>query len=490
VDAPAGPANAAAALAILPNTIDKRMKVMSMIDAASTPQELQQLMTDFDGDVDAQNNIAMRWAAMDPVGCLAYVKQRTAGDVMFPQTVRMALFRVWTEKDPTAAMEAAMGIGLNGDFQTASLNVVEAALQKDLKLGSALLAQRGKLPDIYSFPEDLWRVDPAGFVQALLPPGTVADKNLSFAMIEPLNAWSVKDPAGTLKWLQTLTPEALTPVLLHTVAGLVNSDPQAAVKLIATLPSTAAREAASAALTHAWVQTDPASAFTYALTVGIEKPAKNLKTMASLVAEKGSAALLNAYNSMPAGKLKNQLIPILAHEWLDTDPKEASRFLASLPPGQERVDAIKQLSIHWAENSPNEALNFVRINNGPEMREVTHKIITRRAAEDPTTTVNWVMNLPEAQALPALRASFNAISTEYQMEDATKLVAVLPTQNMKVEAVRSFMEPFGTGQRLYDEGLKWAAALPTDLRAVARETLLSSPLISTGERDRTLQQLK
>jgi hypothetical protein len=481
----------AQAVSHLPESIDKRKKVLSMIDAAQTPAELEQLMKDFAGDPSAEASLAARWAMMDPEGGFAWLRLQMSDGGYASNHIREAFFRTWASNDPVAAMKAAMEAQMMPGMEISSLEVVEAVLQKDLKAGGKLLAERGKFPDIFTFPDNLWKVDPAGFVKALLPEGVTPDRKLGWALAEPLKAWSRKSPADVQKWLEALSPAALAQLLPHAIVGLATSNPAAASELVARVPQAAAREAAAASLAREWVTTDPANAFAYAVTAGVEKSKYTLKKMSETLIEKGDAAILQAFNQLPAGKVRNAVLPILANAWLDQNPTGASQFLAALPPSPERNDAMKWIAKTWTEDAPQEALKFLERNPGPELDEVFHRIVARHAGDDPPSAAKWsAQQQPAERALAAIRTTFNMMSTEYQIEDAAAMVVALPTPQMQTEAVRSFMEPFGTGQRLFDEGLKWAAALPPDLRAVARETILASTLITPGERARAQDQLK
>ncbi len=481
----------AQAVAQLPESLDKRKKMLSLIDAAETPAALEQLMKDFAGDQSAEASLAARWAMIDPESGLAWLRLQMNNGGFAPNHIREAFFRTWATNDPTAAMKAAMVAQMLPGMEVSSLEVVEAVLQKDLAAGGKLLAERGKFPDLFTFPDNLWKVDPAGFVKALLPEGVVPDRRLGWALAEPLKAWSRKAPAEVQKWLEALNPETLAPLLPYAIVGLATSNPAAASELVAKIPQAAAREAAAASLAREWVTKDPANAFTYAVTAGVEKSKYTLKKMSEALIEKGDAAILQAFNQLPAGKVRNAVLPVLANAWLDQNPTGASQFLASLPPSPERNDAMKWIAKTWTEDAPQEALKFLERNPGPELDEVFHRIVARHAGDDPPSAVKWsAQQQPAERALAAIRTSFNMMSTEAQIEDAAALVVTLPTPQMQTEAVRSFMEPFGTGQRLFDEGLKWAAALPPDLRAVARDTILKSTLITPGERARAQDQLK
>ncbi len=473
-----------------PNTLAKRQQVLSLVDMAKTSTELAQLMQDFAGDETSEATIASRWAAVDPNACLKWLRGLQGRMPTSITKFSQALFGTWAANDPAAAMAAARQSQLLPGLQTASLVVVEAVLQRDLKAGGKLMAERGFFPDIYIFPENLWKVDPAGLVKALLPTGVVPDKNLAWALGDPLRAWSTKNPAEVLAWLQALPIEVSGPLLPHAVVGLAATDPKAASELIARVPQAAAREAAAASLAREWVARDGAAAFTYAITVGIENPALNLKWMAIKLIDGGDAGVLQAYQQLPPGKVRESVLPILANAWLDENPASASLFLATLPAGPERNDALKFIAKTWAEDAPEEALKFLRNNPGPELDEVYQRIVARHAGDDAISAVIWAVQQPPERALAGVRTAFNVMSTDYQMEDATSLLPKLPTAQLQTAAVVSFMEPFATGQRLFDEGLKWAATLSPELKAVARETILRSTLITPGERSRAEAKLR
>ena len=472
----------AKALHLLPPGLDKTQRILSLIDAARTEAEFKNLFTQFSGDETAEAAVAAHWAHRDPAACLAFLKMHQ-GDIKKSNfhMVR-ALFRTWSNTEPEAAFAAAVEAkGLPG-FKDGAFEVIESALQRDFKLGGKLMAQLPDVPAFFVFPATLWQVNPAGFAKAVLPEGKVPNQFLANALSAPLKAWASKDPAGLLTWLQSLPAEVISPLLPGAMGGLAEHDPVAASQLISKIPSAAAREAAAGQLARGWVAKDASAAFTFAASqLGADRK-KVFKAMAKSLVTQGAATIGNVLNQLPAGPARGEAITLISLQWLDEDPGAASQWLSSMTPGTERVEALNSVAVRWAENSPEAALQFMRANPAPELNEVYQRIVARHAGDNPAGAVNQVLTQAPERIVPGLRAAFNMMSNEYQLEDAADIVRTLPTQELQVEAVRSFMEPFATGLRLLDEGIKWAAALPAGpMREAAKNALLQSSLLNPTE---------
>lgn len=481
----------AIALNLLPPGLDKTQRILSLIDSARTEAEFKNLFTQFLGDETAEAAVAAHWAHRDPAACLAFLKTHQGDFRKSNFHMARTLFRTWSNTDPEAAFAAAVEAkGIPG-FKDCAFEVIESALQRDFKLGGKLMAQLPDVPAFFVFPPTLWQVDPAGFAKAVLPEGTVPNQFLANALSGPLKAWATKDPAGLLTWLQSMPVDVMASLLPGAMVGLAAHDPLAASKLISQIPSASARELAAGQLAKGWVAKDAVAAFTFAASqLGADRK-KVFKAMAKSLVTQGAATVGNVLNQIPAGPARAEAITLVSLQWLDEDPNAASQWLSSMAPGTERVEAMNSVAIRWAENSPEAALQFMRTNPAPELNEVYQRIVARHAGDNPAGAVNQVLNQAPERIVPGLRAAFNMMSNEYQLEDAADIVRTLPNQELQVEAVRSFMEPFATGLRLLDEGIKWAAALPAGpMREAAKTTLLQSSLLNPTELAKVQSDLK
>ena len=476
------PLTAARQLRAAPENLEKRLGILSLIGQADTDEKIMGLLRDLEGDEAAEESLVAHWAQRDPAACLQWLRKQRY-DVNHPGFHKTrALFRTWAATDAGAAWAAAMKERTRPGYGDAAFEVIETAMQHSLEEGGKLLAQLPEFPTMYFFPKNLWETDPASLVKVAVPAGRVPDKSLVNALQEPLQAWSKKDPAATLAWLQSLPQEAAGPLLVYAMDGLGTHDPTAAASLISQLPSAAMREAATEHLVRGWITKDPAAALLFAAQQMGPRRNAALTEITNALALNGSATMLQTVGGITDAKARGTLLPILARAWLDNDHPQATHWLASLPPSPERTDVLNAVANKWAENAPDSALRFLRQDADPSLDDLYRKCIIRGINVAPMETMPLILAQPPERVLPGIRAAYNLMSTEYQLEDATALLATLPMPEYRTEAVRSFMEPFATGMRLFDEGVAWGAALPPGpLRNVARDTLLNSPLLTPKE---------
>ena len=129
------------------------------------------------------------------------------------------------------------------------------------------------------------------------------------------------------------------------------------------------------------------------------------------------------------------------------------------------------------------ALSFLSKDPDSTLGDLYQKTIFRAINLNPTEAMPLILAQPADRVLPGIQAAYNVMSTEYQVEDATALLSTLPKPEYQIAAVRSFMEPFATGMRVFDAGLEWAASLPPGpLRDTARDTLLKSTQLTPKDR--------
>jgi hypothetical protein len=477
------PHEAAHSLVILNESLDKRQRILALIDQTSSPAELAQLLETFHGDTSAEAAVALRWATLDSPGFLTYLQQRPHSVFDPSFHLHRTLFRVWAERDPEAALQAALKAQPLAGFTGGSMAVIESVLQRDLKLGGKMLQRLPDFSNHFTFPPALYQLSPSGLIQAVVSPNQKPNETLARALREPLRLWSAKDPKALTAWLKSLPPHVSGPLLPHVMQGLGANDPTVAKELIAAEPNAALREAAASQLVRGWVTKDPGAAFTYACNQLGASRQDTLKKIARTLAESQPDQIPALVAQLPAGPRRVEALQVLGNEWLDQDPPSASQWLSTLPAGPDRADALNAVAKRWAENAPEAAMDFFRQAADRDLNSVYEAIVARHAGDDAHSAVRQVLEqLPERQVL-GIREAFNSMSTNYHLEDATELLNALPTAELQQEAVRSFLEPFGTGTRLFDEGLKWAAALPNGpLRQTATEILAQSPQLTPEER--------
>ena len=479
----AAPLTAAQDLRTAPETVAKRQNILSLIAAAGTEAEIKGLLRDFAGDAAAEESLISHWTQLDPQACLKWIREQRY-EVNDPKFFRLrGLFRTWAASDPASAWEAVTRDHARPGFNDAVFEVIETAMQRSVADGAKFLAQLPDFPTMYFFPKNLWLTDPASLVTACVPEGRTPDKSLVNALQEPLTAWSAKDPAAVLAWLESLPPASAQPLLAYAMAGIGKHNPEAAANLISQIPSTSARENAAEALVRSWTLKDPAAALQYAVgQLGPRRKAA-LTEITRDLAHQGTPAIQATLTGITNTENRRVLLPILAGAWLDEDPALASQWLSSLPSGPERTDALSALANHWANNDSISALGFLSKDPDPTLTELYQKSIFRAINLNPTEAMPLILAQPADRVLPGIEAAYNVMATQYQLEDATALLNTLPKPEYQIAAVRSFMEPFATGMHVFDAGLDWAAALPAvSLRDTARDTLLKSTQLTPKER--------
>lgn len=468
----------------LANGIEKRQRILALVDEAKTPAELEKLFKEFRGDDLAESSIIAGWTQQDPEGCLRWLVRRGANKGIRPEYhLRQTLFRTWAAQDARSAFKAAVAHQALPEYGDCVFEVLLAALHQSQDLGRELARLLPDIPRHFTFPESLWKVAPADLVRSIISPAKAPNAYLAKALQPALRAWSAKDPSAVVDWLESLPVTVSSPLLPAVVDGLGDKSPEAARALIAKIPSAMARDSAAGRLALAWLSKDPVAALNYAGGQLGPTRLSTFQVMSKSLIPQGTDAIVQTLAQIPDGRLRQELVPILVKEWIDEDPMASSQWISNLAPTPENLRVFQSVASRWAEGNPEAAMKFIQDKSGAEMDDIYQRIVSTHAGHSPESAVRLVLQQPTERQAAGVRASYNMMSTHYQSEVATEILSSLPTVELQMEAVRGYMERYATGNMILDEGLKWAKALPAGkLRDAARETLIHSIQLTAKER--------
>lgn len=473
----------------MPESIGRRQRVLTLVDRL-TPADFPQALAALEGDDSGTLALAGRWAEEDPAGFFQHIKSMPDSTLRtFPLT--RTLFAAWAQKDPAAALAAAKANHFRPAFSNAAILTIEAVMMQDLDKGVAMLKEFPVLPNAHTFPEALWKLDPASLVRAVVGHGIVPDKNLSIALRGPVTAWAQKEPKAVRQWMEALPVETLRGVLAGAMDGLAADDPAAAAALVLKLPSAADREAASVNLVRSWVLRDAGAAYQFAASQLGANRRYAMENMAMSLIGQGPQAVAAASAVLPEGAVRTEALTAIAWRWLDEDPDSAARWIAQLPAGQSRADAVTAVASRWAESSPETGRQYLLANAADAATDEAFRLFTaRHAPYHPEECLQFVLQMPAERQEEGTRIAFNALAMDYQLDEAAALLQKLPAA-LQVEAVRSVVMPSASGFTQVEAVSQWAAKLPPGpLRDTARDLFQNTPGMEPENRAKALDALK
>lgn len=261
----------------------------------------------------------------------------------------------------TAITKPRAAITMNGARSAGNSAASDRAMVEDF------LKRKGK-PDALKLAEWAKSLSPAecsAYLNDLqkLPPGLQRDSVLEAV----IGSWAGKDPQGFLAATKNITgPQMREGGVDDALKSWAAQDPQKALQWIKDNPGdapTAALNARYVAAMAGYAATDPQAAFTAVNAMGEGTLAdQRLKTQA-LQAVMGSLADQGKFTdastmlaTLPDNSpLKNQAYNQLASSWAQSNPQDASAWVASLSDPQMRANLGGQVAAQWAATDPSGA---------------------------------------------------------------------------------------------------------------------------------------
>lgn len=254
------------------------------------------------------------------------------------------LFGKWAETDPTAAMSFSNTMGFAGAFVRPT--ILQSWASVDPENAAKYYAQ-----------------NPREFAMMGMMGGGRGQGAASIIASE----WARQDPAGALAWAATLGQEKGR-AMNSVVSEIAKTDPEKAAGMITQLDEADRAEAyrivasqfGAKDFTDAqqWVRTLPAD----------DQPAALASAIAGLSNSDPDAAAREAAR-MPDGEAKDRLIPDIVGDLARKDPQAAADFLSKQTSERARRDGMRELMPAWTNQDPAAALRYADGIEDPDVRD-------------------------------------------------------------------------------------------------------------------------
>ena len=195
---------------------------------------------------------------------------------------------------------------------------------------------------------------------------------------EPANAWNLSRIAEA--WVE----KSGLSVLDQISQSLTNAETRHSVI------SSVLREAA---------RTDPASAFSYAMTFESEQRDSIVRDIAHTWARSEPLSALTAANGIEKSSLRKAVSETVVRAWSHQNPEELLRNLDALPDELRENASTTALSVKAGE-SPEEAAQFVAaMESGPLKVSSARSVLTVWSRRDHSAALEWIFNEPRVEEI-------------------------------------------------------------------------------------------
>lgn len=226
----------------------------------------------------ARENVLEVWAGNDPAAALAWAETALADEPLRSRTSQMlAIFRGYAENNPQAAFSSALTMQTDTIAQKRiQTYALQEIIAEQISNGGLLEAKQqvelmedgSNKTSLMSELVDRWAsYDPEGaaeYVQSL------GDKASSAVKSRLLGEWAEKDPAAAAAWLnaQDVDERTLRNASTAIIREWTRYDMAASAEWLNAQPASDALDRAVMSYTYRAAQEDPASAMTWAQSIG------------------------------------------------------------------------------------------------------------------------------------------------------------------------------------------------------------------------------
>jgi hypothetical protein len=232
-------------------------------------------------------------------------------------------------------------------------------------------------------------------------------------------------PAEALKWAESLEPKHLRDeITKNTWIGWADADPVAVAKQLN--PGDSQLQEIFAAAARAWSKKDPAAAMSWIESLPAGDARNRAYDSYEIdVHGLGAAGARALLDSVTSEKYKENLANRIAQQLIEDSPAEALQWVESLPEGEVRENALQPVVSEWASRDPAQAAQYIStISDGAQKPRMLSYAVGRWADMDPDAAISFVRQLPPGSEQDQAAAA--AIRTEART-DPGEAVAWLGT---------------------------------------------------------------
>ena len=271
-------------------------------------------------------SVARNYGKRDPSAALAWARSSPAtGNLGRDNLVAFVLGGV-AEQDPYRALDLALEITATGERMRAVQLVVATGGRDDAT--AEAIANR------------LLAID---------------DPRLQESLTFVASTWSSRSPEGVMRWLlangQSVSPNVFSQVGQQ----LAMRDPRTALAHSAQIPA-AAREPWLTGVAQGYAQNDPQGAIDWLAQFRTEdwypRAATNIAMQAARQNGPAAARLVDGLDTEHGGAQMQQLVTMVATNWVNQDPAAAMAWAMDRATPQERMNTIRSVVGSWSNQDP------------------------------------------------------------------------------------------------------------------------------------------
>jgi len=313
--------------------------------------------------------------------------------------------------------------------------------------------------------------DDSGKLTALLREWNYLDDERRRAMVRDLTA-SLEEPAicDLLTRLNGLAAEELCLELQRALfERLAELDPPRAAILAEELLQAEQREKTFLRIAQRWCGTDPAAATDWALNL---EPSPVREEIIRSMAERLVSKVPSTAGKLIAaldGPDRRNLLHKLALEWGTQDFGTALAWARELPEGADKAQYLMHLGYQWERQDVREALRFAEaLPEGQD--DLVVSLATRWVKRDAQAAADWAASLPEGSRRDKIIASLTAAWATQDLAAASQFVMGLPSGTAQQEATISVISAWSAIDPV--SAAQWVEQLPDGrLRDYAAENV-------------------
>jgi len=248
------------------------------------------------------------------------------------------LFSQWAHENPKEAAAAISQLPAGSVFSNAASNIASQWVRAS--------ANKQEIFD---------------WVQTL-PAGDARNNSLSSVFGE----WSNSDPQAALKALASLAPDDKQSATRALVSGWSRKSPEAALQWASTMTDAGERSSAVQTAVSQWASTAPDSAARYVERLPEADRAGAMQAVVNSWASKDTEAAAAWLDRQPSGAAKDQALVPLARRIAQEDPEAALTWVAGISDTNQRLQQTENIARDWIRQDPATAKAWISTSKLPE----------------------------------------------------------------------------------------------------------------------------
>lgn len=359
-----------------------------------------------------------------------------------------AIRRVMTDSNPVNALESFTALlkNLTPDNASAAWKALQSQAQG---------AEAMRYLPLLSYS---WgAIDGPAALKALSEEG---GRDNRMGSMSAIGGWAAKDPQAALAWLKEYEAANKSEggeggrggrdrdggagmLKLGLINGLAQSDPQAALAVIATMDENE-RGRLVGVVAQRELKQGVESAARWATS--IQDPEMRKAAMASVAGEyarQDPAQAAAWLTSAGDGTVDPGAVGSVARAWVEKDPEKALQWINTLPAGQAQNEAYEDAFRSWARIDPTASSTYLNsMPAGPSKDAAITSLVRGIVGEDPSAAVQWASTISDEKAR---METLVRAAQEWNRQDSASAQAWIASSGLPATVQQQILTQAGRG---------------------------------------------